>query len=70
MIPTADYVFIRGRKDWSRAYEFMQARDFHIVVKADFPCAGKGVFICKSPEEIRLAIIEIGKLRLKYYQAA
>jgi phosphoribosylamine---glycine ligase len=57
-IPTAKYrSFLAG--EYEDAKKYVETLDLPVVVKADGLAAGKGVLICKSQQEARLALDDI-----------
>jgi len=64
-IPTAKYNVCNSKES---AIKFLKECKFPIVIKADGLAAGKGVYICKTQNNAKVAIIEIfdgkfGKLK-------
>lgn len=59
-IPTAAY---RAFEDPDRAESYIRERGGPVVVKADGLAAGKGVYMCRDPEEAVAAISEIMRER-------
>jgi len=57
-IPTADY---RTFTDYEKAKTFLTQHRGSIVVKADGLAAGKGVMVCKQPEDALMALDRIMK---------
>jgi phosphoribosylamine--glycine ligase len=53
-IPTAAYEVVRPSEVYEAAIRRLHSQG-SVVVKADGLAAGKGVFVCKSPEEVRRA---------------
>ena len=57
-VPTAMFQEFRSV---ARAREFLEAReDVPVVIKADGPAAGKGVFVCDSRDEALAAVATLG----------
>ena len=55
-IPTAKFGIY---SNFNKAISFIKNCEFPIVVKADNLAAGKGVYICKNPNEANVAVDEI-----------
>ena len=55
-IPTADFKILNNIQD---ALNYLENKNFPLVVKADGLAAGKGVYICENYEEAEKAVEEI-----------
>ena len=55
-IPTAKFEICKSKNE---AFDFLSSSNFPLVVKADVLAAGKGVYICQTIDEAKVAVNEI-----------
>jgi len=57
-VPTAKYLKFTSTM-YNHAKDYLKGKKYPCVIKADGLAAGKGVFVCNSPEEAEMAIRDI-----------
>jgi phosphoribosylamine--glycine ligase len=55
-VPTAGF---KAFEDMAEALKYAATKTLPLVIKADGLCAGKGVVICKTPEDVRAALYKM-----------